>query len=75
MHLNSAVGLLQASLEYGYLLNRVWVDGYCIWIQQQQPERLGQLAAALEGAWPTKECVGWPLAAYEELAASEEDAE
>jgi hypothetical protein len=59
--------------EYGYLLNRCFIDPMCVWVQQSPGRRLARLADALEGAVPGKGGVGWPLERYEALA--REDAE
>mmetsp|Transcript_23702 Transcript_23702/g.49637 ORF Transcript_23702/g.49637 Transcript_23702/m.49637 type:complete len:464 (+) Transcript_23702:282-1673(+) len=59
---------LLRSGEFGYLLNRVWVDDYCIWLQQQPERRLDRLISALKIGHPEKTEIGWPLAAYEALA-------
>lgn len=31
--------LLQSGVECGYLLNRVWLDDYCVWLQQATAAR------------------------------------
>ncbi|EOD36940.1 hypothetical protein EMIHUDRAFT_42339, partial [Emiliania huxleyi CCMP1516] len=60
--------LLQGGAEYGYLLNRAWLDDTVIWLQRVPARRLVRLAAALEAAAPSKPTVGWPLEQYEALA-------
>jgi len=65
--------LVQRGLDYGYLLNRCWLDDYCVWLQQQPPRRLARLATTLSAVRLERGDVGWPLAAYEELAATAED--
>ena len=54
--------------EHGYLLHRVWLDDYCVWVQQQPEERLATLADQLGALQLERDAVGWPLQAYEELA-------
>ena len=34
---------VQRNGEYGYLLNRIWLDDYCVWIQQVTRKRLSTL--------------------------------
>ncbi len=65
--------LVQRGVEHGYLLNRIWVDDYCVWLQQLAPRWLAKLADKLEGIDMRRELVRWPLQAYEELAAEEDD--
>lgn len=50
--------LLQGSVEYGYLFNRIWLDDYCIWLQQQPPRRIAHLAASLRTLELPKSCAG-----------------
>ena len=63
---------VQRGGEHGYLLNRVWTDDYCVWLQQLRPQWLGRLAEKLE-AVPIRSDhgLGWPLAEYEALAQEE----
>ena len=65
--------LLQGGAEYGYLLNRAWLDDTVIWLQRVPARRLVRLAAALEAAAPSKPTVGWPLEQYEALALEDEE--
>lgn len=65
--------LLQRHLDLGYLLNRVWLDDYCVWVQQLPAPKLAQLGAEVGALRLPKEAVGWPLDEYEQLA--REDAE
>ena len=65
--------LLQRHLDLGYLLNRVWLDDYCVWVQQLPAPQLARLGAELGALRLPKEAVGWPLDEYERLA--REDAE
>lgn len=60
--------LVQRGVEHGYLLNRIFVDDYCVWLQQLEPRWLAKLADKLEAVPMSRELVHWPLAAYEELA-------
>ena len=57
----------------GHLLNRVWLDDYCVWVQQLPAHTLARLGAEVGGLRLRKEAVGWPLDEYERLA--REDAE
>lgn len=66
-------GLVQAGVEHGYLLNRIWLDDYCVWVQQLPPGLLNRVAERLEHCRPSRAAVGWPLLAYEELADEDED--
>ena len=50
--------------EHGYLLHRVWLDDYCVWVQQQPEERLTTLADQLGALQLERDAVGWPLQAY-----------
>ena len=59
---------VQTGREYGYLLNRIWVDDYCVWLQQLSERWLGWLAEELDGVAISRDMLAWPLAAYEELA-------
>jgi protein SHQ1 len=59
---------VQQGGEYGYLLNRVWTDDYCVWVQQLPPHGLLSLAEQLEGVTVSADMLSWPLATYEELA-------
>jgi len=59
---------LQRGGEYGYLHNKIWLDDYCVWVQQLSPSWLSRLADKLEAAPPQRDAVGWPLDAYEALA-------
>ena len=59
---------VQTGREYGYLLNRIWVDDYCVWLQQLPERWLGELATELDGVAISRDMLAWPLAAYEELA-------
>mmetsp|Transcript_5018 Transcript_5018/g.13253 ORF Transcript_5018/g.13253 Transcript_5018/m.13253 type:complete len:132 (+) Transcript_5018:1-396(+) len=60
--------VLQRSVDSGYLLNRIWTDDYCVWIQQLPLRWLGKLADKLEGVEVSADKVRWPLRAYEDLA-------
>jgi protein SHQ1 len=64
--------LLQRS-DDGYLLNRVWLDDYCVWLQQLPPPQLAALAEEVRLVALQKADVGWPLAEYEALAREEEE--
>ena len=68
-------GTVQAGGEHGYLLNRIWLDDYLVWLQQLNPKWLTKLAEKLdaETVSVSRETVGWPLAAYEELALEDDD--
>lgn len=65
--------LLQTTVEYGFLLNRIWVEDYCIWLQQQPPRRIARLAASLRALELRKSSSGWPLEEYESLAETSEE--
>ena len=65
--------LLQTTVEYGHLLNRVWLDDYCIWLQQQPPRYIARLATSLRALELRKSNTGWPLQEYEKLAATPDD--
>ena len=67
--------LVQRGVEHGYLLNRIWLDDYCVWLQQLPACWLAKLADKLESVGMRRELVRWPLQAYEELAAEEDDGE
>ena len=67
--------LVQRGVEHGYLLNRIWLDDYCVWLQQLPARWLAKLADKLESVGMRRELVRWPLQAYEELAAEEDDGE
>ena len=64
--------MLQQSVELGYLLNRIWLDDYCIWVQQQPARRIARLVDALGRVRLEKDAIGWPLAAYESIVLEEE---
>ena len=68
---------VQGGGEYGYLLNRIWLDDYLVWLQQLAPRWLPKLAEKLEGvvAAMRRESIGWPLEAYEQLALEGEEDE
>lgn len=66
-------GTWQGSVEYGYLLNRIWLDDYTIWLQQQPARRIARLAAAVGALSLSKDAVGWPLHAYEQCARDDVD--
>ena len=66
-------GTWQGSVEYGYLLNRIWLDDYTIWLQQQPARRIARLAAAVGALSLSKDGVGWPLLAYEQCARDDVD--
>ena len=66
-------GTWQGSVEYGYLLNRIWLDDYTIWLQQQPARRIARLAAAVGALSLSKDGVGWPLLAYEQCARDDDD--
>ena len=59
---------IQSCCEHGYLLNRVWLDDYCVWLQQLHPRWLTKLSEKLDAVEVTQDMVGWPLAAYEAVA-------
>ena len=66
-------GAWQGSVEYGYLLNRIWLDDYTIWLQQQPARRIARLAAVVGALSLRKDAVGWPLHAYEQCARDDVD--
>ena len=68
---------VQRGGEYGYLLNRIWLDEYLVWLQTLPPIALAQLAESLdaEAAALGDEALGWPLKAYEQLAQDGDDDE
>uniref|UniRef100_A0A7S2MZ90 Shq1 C-terminal domain-containing protein n=1 Tax=Haptolina brevifila TaxID=156173 RepID=A0A7S2MZ90_9EUKA len=68
-------GLVQRSDEHGYLLNRIWTDDYCVWLQQLPPRWLDRLADKLAAVHVTHDMLAWPLAAFESLARGEDDEE
>ena len=59
----------------GYLLNRVWTDDYCVWIQQIPQAWLLKLAEKLERVNVRKDLIRWPLSQYEHLAMEEDSSE
>ena len=73
---------VQRNGEYGYLLNKIWIDDYSVWVQQSHPENglpaaaFDRLADQLAAVQITKDMVRWPLDGYEEVArqSGEEDA-
>ncbi|KAH6582912.1 hypothetical protein BASA61_008324 [Batrachochytrium salamandrivorans] len=55
--------------EITFVLDRVWVTDYCVWIQQQASDaHLKSLASELHRFKITPELTMWPLKALEELA-------
>jgi len=64
--------VLQRTVEYGYLLNKAWIDDYCMWVQQQPPRRITRLVTLVRELEFDKDALGWPLSAYEELAVTPE---
>ena len=61
---------VQRGGEYGYLLNRIYVDDYCVWLQQLDPRWLVRLSEQLDGISVSHDMLAWPLAAYEDMARS-----
>ena len=57
----------------GHLLNRVWLDDYCVWLQQLPCRQLAALAEEVGRIELQKADVGWPLAEYEALAREDDD--
>ncbi|KAI8928564.1 SHQ1 protein-domain-containing protein [Entophlyctis helioformis] len=53
--------------EVTFVLDRVWVTDYCVWIQHASDKRLRQLASELHHFQVTKDLTGWPLEEYEAL--------
>jgi protein SHQ1 len=66
---------VQSGGDHGYLLNRIWVDDYCVWVQQMGSRSLPYLAEKLSAVSVAENELGWPLSAYEELAREEEGGE
>ncbi|KAJ8323251.1 hypothetical protein QVD99_000440 [Batrachochytrium dendrobatidis] len=55
--------------EVAFVLDRVWITDYCVWIQQQATDvRLKSLASELHRFKITAELSMWPLKELEELA-------
>ena len=60
---------IQKNGEYGYLLNRLYLDDYCVWMQQGcKPSSLAKLIGAVDAVALSKDMISWPLEAYEQLA-------
>ncbi|KAJ3147561.1 Hsp90 cochaperone shq1 [Geranomyces michiganensis] len=51
-----------------YVLGRVWLDDYCVWIQRASDKRLQSLASELNHATVTKAQVDWDLEQLEQAA-------
>ncbi|KAI8592159.1 SHQ1 protein-domain-containing protein [Geranomyces variabilis] len=51
-----------------YVLGRVWLDDYCVWIQRASDKRLQSLASELNHATVTKEQIDWDLEQLEKAA-------
>jgi protein SHQ1 len=66
---------VQRNDEYGYLLNRIWLDDYCVWLQQLRPTHLKALAESVQAVALRKDMLSWPLEAYEQLARQSTDEE
>ncbi|KAL1510099.1 hypothetical protein AB1Y20_006431 [Prymnesium parvum] len=58
--------LVQAR-EDGHLLVRIFLDDYCIWVQQTSASSFNKLADRLAGHTPRTEEIGWTLPCREEL--------
>ncbi|KAL2915200.1 hypothetical protein HK105_205307 [Polyrhizophydium stewartii] len=57
--------------EVTFVLDRVWITDYCVWIQQASDKRLRSLASQLHRFEATREMVGWPLSELEALASED----
>ena len=57
----------------GHLLNRVWLDDYCVWVQQMPQPQLAALSEEVGRVELRKADVGWPLEEYEALAREDQD--
>eukprot|EP00842_Homolaphlyctis_polyrhiza_P005828 jgi/Hompol1/6246/HPOL_002240-RA len=54
--------------EITFVLDRIWITDYCVWIQHASDRRLRSLASQLHHFQISRELTGWPLGELEELA-------
>ncbi|KAJ2998371.1 Hsp90 cochaperone shq1 [Globomyces sp. JEL0801] len=58
-----------------YLMNQIYINDYCVWIQQCSDKRIKSLASELNHFKFTKELCGWNLQELETLAQETADTE
>ncbi|KAJ3092879.1 Hsp90 cochaperone shq1, partial [Quaeritorhiza haematococci] len=65
--------LLDVDDQGGYVLSRLYLEDYCVWVQSAKNSILRSLASELHHLRLDKNEVRWPLLQYEKLAEAGDD--
>ena len=65
------IRLLLEKSDQRYYLNRLYIDHYCVWIQQLPVAKLRTLPRGIKWYQPQKMETGWDLQSWEDLAQSD----